>query len=213
MSRGPDNPHPKLLGKVDGIPGWYYCRPFWDFCVDRFGDGSTFVEAGVLFGSASHGLAKAIEESGKKIQVAMVDSFKWENLCPKSRRVIVRDLKLTPDDKGFRDAFDYYRRDRAHERRGIVVEGQSPEVASHFKDQSIDMLMLDNAHEYTHLTIEIEAWRSKIKPGGILAAKIAGYRDGQYNDHPGVKGPMVDAFQSSGRLKEFSEIVWYADGF
>lgn len=195
---------------VDGIPGWYYCQSFWKFAVERAPENGHLAEAGVLFGSASQGLAKEIAASGKTINLSLVDAFMYKNISLEARRVI-KDMGFRADDAGFRNTFEHFRKERAHKLASVVV-GESPSVVSAFADGTFSMVMLDNNHTDEHLRVEIEAWSPKIAPGGILAAKVAGYLDGKLNQHKGVQVPMRDAFGPT-RLVEFDEIVWYATGF
>ena len=47
--------------------------------------------------------------------------------------------------------------------------GYSTEVANHFNDHYFDWIYIDTSHSYKVTIAELEAYRTKVKPGGIIA--------------------------------------------
>lgn len=47
-----------------------------------------------------------------------------------------------------------------------VLQSDSLRAAGHFKDESVDIIMLDTLHTYEQTHQEIEAWMPKLKRGG-----------------------------------------------
>jgi hypothetical protein len=61
---------------------------------------------------------------------------------------------------------------------GGAYAGCSWEMASNFKDASLDFCFIDANHKYECVSKDIDAWRPKVKPGGIFAGH-------DYTDWPG----------------------------
>jgi len=190
---------------VNGIPGWYFCEKFFEAVILSAPEKAHFVEAGTLFGSASNGLCRLIAKHQKDIQVTLIDAFKYENLGRRAKAVIA-SAGFEPNDAGFRTTFDAFRKGKAHE-DSTVVEGESPKIAGEFANGSIDMLMLDNSHDGDHLLKELKAWYPKVKSGGYLAVKVAGFIDGKLNQHEGVQEALQQTFDEDDIIR-FDEIVW-----
>lgn len=52
---------------------------------------------------------------------------------------------------------------------GDIRQECSWEAARHYADGSLDFVFIDADHGYNSVTRDIDAWRSKVKPGGIFA--------------------------------------------
>ena len=52
---------------------------------------------------------------------------------------------------------------------GRLIQGDSADMAAHFADGSLDYVFIDADHSYAAVSRDIDAWRPKVKPGGILA--------------------------------------------
>lgn len=65
--------------------------------------------------------------------------------------------------------------------RIIEVKDWSPKAAERFEDNSLDFIYIDAEHTYEAVKLDIPAWWSKLKKGGIMAGH-------DYSDNwPGVK--------------------------
>jgi hypothetical protein len=58
-----------------------------------------------------------------------------------------------------------------------VIEGDSAESAELLDDASLAFCYIDAAHDYESVKRDILAWRSKVKPDGILAGHDYQYPD------------------------------------
>lgn len=171
-----------MLEDYNGIPGWYRHADFFKWCVDNAPEKATFVEVGVLFGAATCGLAQLISDSGKRINHIVVDLFDAKNMGKLARQVM-NDLHL----RTHREAFEHFRAGRVHEKSLVVLQGDSRESADRFKDKTVNMVFLDTKHDANHVASELRAWLPKVKPGGMLAVKTGGIKNGEYVDHPGAR--------------------------
>jgi hypothetical protein len=52
--------------------------------------------------------------------------------------------------------------------RVVVIRDLSTRAASLIRDQSLDFVYLDAGHNYDSVIADLEAWRPKVKPGGLL---------------------------------------------
>ena len=51
----------------------------------------------------------------------------------------------------------------------------SVDAAKKFKDESLDFVYIDAAHDYEHVKEDLQAWHPKVKHGGIVAGHDYGY--------------------------------------
>lgn len=68
--------------------------------------------------------------------------------------------------------------------RAYILRGDSARTAAQFEDGSLDFVFIDGDHSYQGVARDIAAWRSKVKPGGLLS--------GHDYDHP-KQGAVKDA--------------------
>jgi hypothetical protein len=52
--------------------------------------------------------------------------------------------------------------------RTTIFKGKSVEVAEEIEDHTLDLVFIDGDHSYTGSKADIQAWESKVKPGGWL---------------------------------------------
>ena len=50
-----------------------------------------------------------------------------------------------------------------------VIQKESTKAAADFTDQSLDFVFIDANHSYEHVKADIEAWKPKMKVGGMLS--------------------------------------------
>ena len=50
-----------------------------------------------------------------------------------------------------------------------LIRKTSIEAAKDFADESLDFVYLDAGHDFLNFTLDLEAWKNKVKIGGILA--------------------------------------------
>lgn len=64
------------------------------------------------------------------------------------------------------------------DRAVVVVRAASLDVAAIVADHSMDMVYIDASHKYENVLADLNAWASKVKPGGILAGHDWDYYEG-----------------------------------
>jgi hypothetical protein len=87
--------------------------------------------------------------------------------------------------------------------RAKFVHGRSPEAAKQFPDKMFDFVFIDADHSFEAVTLDIAAWRPKIKDGGLLCGHDYGYDEGV--------ALAVDAFvKASGLDLELGgDLTWF----
>lgn len=95
------------------------------------------------------------------------------------------------------DEFDsYYERTRerlaVHGSRSTIWRLTSVEAAEKVSDHSFDFVYIDARHDYDSVLEDLEAWCSKVKPGGILAGHD--YVDGDLPEGEFYVKSAVDEF-------------------
>jgi len=200
-----------MMTFADGVPGWASCPGFFHFAVERAPAVGRFVEVGVLFGSGSQQIAKAIRASGKKIQLVMIDSFEDQNLGARARKQITavrHSVWSLYGEVSFRNTFNYYKRGRAHaEPPHEVLVRESLEAAKGFDTQSLDLVFLDNNHSTEHVLQELVAWGATVRPGGLLCGKWAGVIDGVFTPHEDIVRALDTHYGQNNWQR--CETAWY----
>ena len=159
-----------------GIQGWFNYHDIYDRAVAWFPSGSHFVELGSWKGRSSSYLATIIHNSGKKIRLDCVDTWKgsWEhNLSEKEiDENYSMDQFLSYQLKNLKkkNLYGQFKKNIKPVKHIIkAVRGESAEVAASYKDHSIDFIMIDGSHDVDSVYQDLKAWAPKLKTSGILS--------------------------------------------
>lgn len=168
------------------IDGWFNWRSAQEEAVNRFPDGSRFVEVGIYLGRSLCSLAEVVERSGKHITVIGVDTCRGSG--PEGWRG--KDFHADAVQQGlgtFAGALHKNVLDCGFADKIQLIISDSVAAAGLFPDASLDWVHLDARHDYASVKADIEAWLRKIKPGGWLSGD-------DYNEQkwPGVVKAVRD---------------------
>lgn len=83
-----------------------------------------------------------------------------------------------------------------------VIREDSVKAAQQFHDQAFDLVFIDADHSYEAVKNDIAAWKSKVKPGGIIAGHD------YYERWLGVIKAVEESFPSRS-IKFLPDTVWY----
>jgi hypothetical protein len=160
----------------DQIPGYSGFLWLYDYAVDEAQDGAVFVEVGVALGHSIAYLARKVIQSGKKIEVWAVDP--WGGYARNGEQQEWLGEKKSGD-------FGLFLRqmlDRAHDELEIVriVRATSAQGCRLFKPESVDLVLIDAAHDFDSVRDDIGYWEHRVKRGGIIAG------DDHEPTYPGV---------------------------
>ena len=152
------------------IPGFFSFKSIYDECLLKIKDNGVWVEIGSWQGRS---IAYAVVESiilNKNINFTVVDIW---YLSPKHYNETL---------KSDNDLYNEFIKNISSIKNKInICKEDSSSSARHFKDNSVDVCMIDANHAYESVLKDINAWYPKIKKGGILIG------DDCTKDFPGVE--------------------------
>jgi len=133
--------------------------PFYRYAasIDRF---SRYVEVGVYTGASCAFLCRQLLERGAVFELYAVDL--WNNVNKET------DYERQVGTPVWNEFVDRLRQQGLLETVRILKE-ESAKAASHFADGSVDFVFIDANHSYEHVKADIEAWRPKMREGGLLS--------------------------------------------
>jgi hypothetical protein len=150
------------------IDGWFNWRTAQEEAVNRFSDGSRFVEVGTYLGRSLCSLGELVERSGKRITVIGVDTCRGSG--PEGWRG--HDYHAAAVQQGggtFAGTLHKNVLDCGYGDKIQLIIADSVSAARLFSDTSLDWVHLDARHDYASVKTDIEAWLPKVKNGGWLS--------------------------------------------
>ena len=167
----------------DQIPGWFDFAGLYDQAVHSApAEGASLVEVGCWLGRSTAYLADAIRRSGKAIRLTAVDT--WTGCDSDPTGAEARTMLAAGEPLYSRFLANIVRCGLAPYITPLRI--RSPVAAESFAPASLDLVYIDGEHTYDAVWADIAAWRSRVKPGGILA--------GHDYDMPAVRSAVHDAF-------------------
>jgi hypothetical protein len=164
------------------VQGWFSHAEFYSQLMNKLLDQAVVVEVGAWRGSSTVCMASLIKQSGKQITFHSVDTWHGtpgEQIHDRIKQTMSMSL------------FDDFKANLAMCEVQDVVNPlcmTSVEASMKFDDHTLDFVMIDGGHDYECVAQDIESWRSKLKPGGIMAG------DDYSESWPGVVQAVNDAF-------------------
>jgi len=172
------------------IVGWFDFQDIYDLAVNNGKDGDRFLEVGCFMGKSTAYLMQKIKESGKDINVSVVDMFTPE--CSHHN-----DLIKANKDKG-ENLYKIFKENMRS--LGLIphrtLKGKSQEgyVINSFIDDEFSMIFIDAAHDYESVKADLNNFYPKLKSGGIFAGH-------DYGEKSCGVGRAVDEFVKENNLK------------
>lgn len=163
------------------IPGWFTFPNLYKSMVYKFGNNSHFVEVGCRLGQSASYMAVEIINSEFNIKFDCIDLFEgWDTFYNE----FIENIKpiseyITP------------------------IKLDSISASKLYKDNSLDFVFIDAAHDYESVFNDITYWLPKIKPGGIIAGH-------DYSNilYPDVKLAVNDFFNNINIIEDRKEMCW-----
>jgi predicted O-methyltransferase YrrM len=128
--------------------------------VDQIPEDGKIVEIGSFMGRSTHYLATSLMNANKEqVKIYAIDTFEGS-----SEHI---SLKIPRDFSSiFRENLKFF----IGREMVIPMQGRSddPEILNKFKDEDIDYIMVDGAHEHEPVLYDIENWWPKLKPDGVM---------------------------------------------
>lgn len=160
---------------LDDVPGWFDYADIYDAMVERFGDGSHFVEIGTWKGRSACHMAQAIQASGKHIRFSVIDVFAE----PRLLEIFCTNLAKA----GVLEMVEIY-------------QGRS-QAAANYEPLAgpFEFVWIDGSHAFNDVYQDMSVWYPKVREGGVLAGHD--YKDWQFS--PQVR-PAVDQWTTERKI-------------
>ena len=137
---------------------WFTYAELYSKMVNTFPDNSHFVEVGVWKGMSAAYMAVEIINSGKNIKFDCVDN--WEDT--ELQKDIPKDMY-----DGLYETFLKNIEPVKHIINPIRCE--SVKASELYDKESLDFILVDAAHDYDNVLLDLQYWYPKLRPGGIIA--------------------------------------------
>jgi len=140
------------------ITGWFTFPELYNSMVERFNDGSHFVEIGSYFGASAAFMGVEIANSGKTIKFDCVDTWLGSQ----------EHQAFNFSENAMYDAF--LKNIEPIKKYINPIRLASLEAVKQYEDNSLDFVFIDASHDYENVSKDIRAWYPKVKQnGGVLA--------------------------------------------
>lgn len=136
---------------------WFTYPELYTYIVNKFPTNSHFVEVGTWKGMSAAYMAVEIINSGKNIKFDCVDT--WD-FVPSQTEI---PLHM------FDNLYKVFLKNIEPVKHQInPVKALSWDGAAFYKDNSLDFVFIDAAHDYESVKKDINAWYPKVKKEGII---------------------------------------------
>lgn len=137
---------------------WFNYPDLYSSIVKSAKNDSHFVEVGSWKGMSSVYMAVEIINSKKKIKFDCVDIWEYMNI----------QKDITP--KQYENLYSIFLKNIDPVKHIITpIKSISWEASRLYKDESLDFVFIDAAHDYDSVRKDISAWFPKVKTGGTIA--------------------------------------------
>lgn len=137
---------------------WFDYQDLYTEMVNKFSDGSNFVEVGSWKGRSSVYMAVEIINSNKNIKFDCVDV--WEYVDTQ------KDIPAGSFDELY---FNFLKNIRPVKYFINPIKMTSELASSLYDNNSLDFIFIDAAHDYDNVLNDIKNWLPKLKSGGCIA--------------------------------------------
>lgn len=173
------------------IEGWCDFHDVYNAIADTLQNGDKFVEIGSWKGQSISCLAQALQNRGKTgVKLYAVDTFKGERTQPSHLADVAKN------GGSVRHIFEANIQAAGVAEMVTIIESDSVQAASLFKNGELAGCFIDAAHEYEPVKADLEAWIPKVAEGGIIA--------GHDYPHVGVKRAVNEKLN----VKAVSKRCW-----
>jgi hypothetical protein len=179
------------------LPGWADFMPTYERYVKEVAkNGDVIVEIGVFAGKSLAGLARMCIDTGLDVTLYGVDPWYADDgdddKVPQGPHG-----EIAADVVAHGGGYSYFSammitRARQELERMRILRCESLMARRMFDDDSLAMVCIDGSHRYEDVLQDIAAWRTAVRPGGILCG------DDYAAKNPGVMRAVNEAFGPDG---------------
>jgi len=167
---------------------WFDYQRLYTEMVNKNNDGAYFVEVGSWKGRSSVYMAVEIINSNKNIKFDCVDV--WEYI----------DTQNDIPKENFNGLYDEFIRNISPVSHIITpIKNTSLNASKMYKNNSIDFIFIDAAHDYENVLQDIKSWLPKLKVGGCISGH-------DYFTSEGVKKAVKEVFNEN---HSFFDSCWF----
>lgn len=153
------------------IQGWFTFSRLYSLAVNNASDNSIFVEVGSWKGKSSVYMGVEIINSKKNIKFNCVDTWLGSDEHLNKNSACYEPLLQTPDG-----LYNEFLRNVSPLMSVInIIRKPSIEAVNIFKENSLNFVFIDAAHDYDNVCADIKAWLPKVTPNGVLAGHDYSY--------------------------------------
>lgn len=151
------------------IYGFFNWELLYSQIIEQIPNNSHIVEIGAYKGRSTAYLAVEIINSGKNIQLDVIDSWngETETVAPWHDYI---DEPSKHQYKPTGDIFEEFKTNLAPVWDTFqAIQSLSAPAAQAYPDKSLDFIFIDGDHNYEGIKKDLVAWRPKMKDGAIMA--------------------------------------------
>ena len=160
---------------------WFDYQDIYKMMVQKYPDGSHFLEVGAWKGMSACFMAVEIINSQKNIKFDCVDTWEYINTQKDIRPHQYENLYET-FKKNIEPVKDYINEVR-------LLSHKASEL---YEDNTLDFVYIDGAHDYDSVKLDLQSWFPKLKNGGTIAGT-------SFSHYPVKKA--VDEFFGKDKIK------------
>ena len=150
--------------KINLVHGWFDYYAFYKNIVNNLPNNLTICEIGSWLGKSTIGMALINKKYNKKYKIYAIDTWKGSNET--EHKKIINQLKnknITLYKQFLQNIEIYNVQDNI-----IPIQKSSMEASLNFKNETVDVVIIDGSHEYKDVLNDIKTWVPKIKKGGLI---------------------------------------------
>jgi predicted O-methyltransferase YrrM len=148
------------MNSYNDVFGWFDFQEIYDEAISEAKDGDKFLEIGCYMGKSTSYLLQKIKDSGKKIDVYVIDLFDTSSIFQSEQYPSLNGRNLE-------DIFDENM--KTLDLHPIKVKGNSKDLFDKFENDFFSMIFIDGSHDYSSVKNDMVFYYPKLKEGGIFA--------------------------------------------
>jgi len=182
------------------IDGWCDFEDLYVEVAKSVPNGSILIEVGVWLGRSVCFLAEVLKDMKKDVLIFAVDT--WEGSDEKEHKEYIESV-------GGKDKFyeEFLSNMKAAGVASFVKPVRKPslDAAKDFTDGVATFIFIDAEHHYQNVYNDIEAWKPKVKSGGMIAGHD------HYVGNKDSEGVVLAAKAHFGEDYKFTHSCWYKE--
>lgn len=138
------------------IGGWFNFQDIYKEMINHFDKGH-FVEIGTFLGKSSSFMGVEILNSAKDIIFDTIDTFQGSPKEINGKHAIFKSIDVK--ERAVSNLKDL---------PVNILNCDSVSASKLYRDESLEFVFIDGAHDYKSICDDLEAWHPKVKKGGYI---------------------------------------------